>query len=143
MYVSFSGGKDSTVLLDIVRQDYPNVKAMFVDVPTQYPELKQFVQTFENVDIVKPKISFMEVCKKYGFPLISKEVSESVEGARKYLTKILNEHNDPTDRQTDSTRISISTKKLQETDNTVNFSHPLLLTKLQSKKAVGGARQQV
>ena len=113
VYVSFSGGKDSTVLLDIVRQDYPNVKAMFVDVPTQYPELKQFVQTFENVDIVKPKISFMEVCKKYGFPLISKEVSESVEGARKYLTKILNERNAPTDRQTDrqtdSTRISIST----------------------------------
>ena len=147
VYVSFSGGKDSTVLLDIVRQDYPNVKAMFVDVPTQYPELKQFVQTFENVDIIKPKISFMEVCKKYGFPLISKEVSESVEGARKYLTKILNERNAPTDRQTDrqtdSTRISISTKKLQETANTVNFPHPLLLTKLQSKKAVGGARQQV
>ena len=34
VYVSFSGGKDSTVLLDIVRQDYPNIPAMFVDVPT-------------------------------------------------------------------------------------------------------------
>ena len=85
VYVSFSGGKDSTVLLDIVREEYPNVKAMFVDVPTQYPELKAFAKTFDNVDIVKSKMSFMEVCDKYGFPLISKEVSECVYGARKYL----------------------------------------------------------
>ena len=92
VYVSFSGGKDSTVLLDIVRQDYPNIKAMFVDVPTQYPELKEFVKTFDNVDIVKSKISFAEVCEKYGFPLISKEVSECVSGAKKYLTSILQEN---------------------------------------------------
>lgn len=88
IYVSFSGGKDSTVLLDLVRKDYPEVKAMFVDVPTQYPELKQFVMTFKNVDIVKPKISFVEVCEKYGFPLISKEVSNCVSGARKYVKYI-------------------------------------------------------
>lgn len=89
VYVSFSGGKDSTVLLHIARQLYPDIKAMFVDVPTQYPELKEFVKKFENVDIISPKMSFMEVCEKYGFPIISKEVSECVYGARKYLTSIL------------------------------------------------------
>ncbi|WP_455945468.1 phosphoadenosine phosphosulfate reductase domain-containing protein [Eubacterium ramulus] len=92
VYVSFSGGKDSTVLLDIVRQDYPDTKAVFVDVPTQYPELKQFVMTFENVDIVKPKISFAQVCEEYGFPLISKEVSEKAMYARKYLKKYLEQN---------------------------------------------------
>ena len=91
VYVSFSGGKDSTVLLHICRELFPDIKAMFVDVPTQYPELRQFVKTFENVDIVMPKKNFMQVCKEYGFPLISKEVSECVYGARKYLTKILEE----------------------------------------------------
>ena len=101
VYVSFSGGKDSTVLLDIVRKQYPNVKAMFVDIPTQYPELRDFVKTYGNVDIVYPKIGFVEVCEKYGFPLISKEVSECVQGARKYLTSILNERASLTDRQTD------------------------------------------
>ena len=41
VYVSFSGGKDSTVLLDIIRKlGYSDVPAVFVDVPTQYPELK-------------------------------------------------------------------------------------------------------
>ena len=105
VYVSFSGGKDSTVLLDIARKIYPNIKALFVDVPTQYPELKQFAETFDNVDIVKPKVSFAEVCEKYGFPLISKEVSNCVSGARKYLKYLDNKKNENTiltDRQTDS-----------------------------------------
>ena len=86
VYVSFSGGKDSTVLLDIARKLYPDLKAMFVDVPTQYVELREFVKSFDNVDIVKPKISFMEVCEKYGFPLISKEVSECVSHSKKFLS---------------------------------------------------------
>lgn len=60
---------------------------MFVDVPTQYPELKEFVKTFPDVDIVKPKISFVEVCKKYGFPLISKEVSQIIEEAKTSIRK--------------------------------------------------------
>ena len=102
--ISFSGGKDSTVLMDIIRNrmGYKNIPAVFVDVPTQYPELKQFALTWDNVEVLKPKISFMEVCEKYGFPLISKEVSECVYGARKYLTKVLEQmHNSETDRQTD------------------------------------------
>ena len=103
VYVSFSGGKDSTVLLDIVRNrcGYKNIPAVFVDVPTQYPELRDFVKTFDNVEILKPKISFMEVCEKYGFPLISKETSESVQAARKYLTTVNADNADLTDRQTD------------------------------------------
>lgn len=104
VYVSFSGGKDSTVLLDIARKIYPNIKALFVDVPTQYPELKQFAQTFDNLVILKPEISFAEVCEKYGFPIISKEVSNCVSGARKYLKYLDNKKNANTiltDRQTD------------------------------------------
>ncbi|MBQ1789347.1 MAG: phosphoadenosine phosphosulfate reductase family protein, partial [Oscillospiraceae bacterium] len=86
VYVSFSGGKDSTVLLNLVREDFPNVPAVFCAVPTQYPELEQFAKTFDNVEIVRPKINFFQVCEKYGFPLISKEVSERVYYAQKYLT---------------------------------------------------------
>ena len=58
---------------------------VLVDVPTQYPELKKFAQTFDNLVILKPKISFAEVCEKYGFPMIGKEVSNCVSGARKYV----------------------------------------------------------
>ena len=101
VYISFSGGKDSTVLLHIARKLYPNIKAVFVDVPTQYPELKAFAERFDNVDILRPKISFMQVCDKYGFPLISKEVSGAVYDAKKYLTRVKEESSTLTDRQTD------------------------------------------
>lgn len=82
VYISFSGGKDSTVLLDLVRQDYPNVPALFVDVPTQYPELREFATSFENVEVVRPKMTYVQVCEKYGFPFINKETSNAVYQAR-------------------------------------------------------------
>lgn len=119
VYVSFSGGKDSTVLLDIVREEYPNVTAMFVDIPTQYPELREFVKTYDNVNIVKPKMGFIEVVKKYGFPLISKEASECVFSARKYLTSILQNETVLTDRQ--SIRIGIGTTELLEREHIRNI----------------------
>ena len=87
VYLSFSGGKDSTVLGHIIREvcGYKNIPFVFVDVPTQYPELKEFTQTFDNLVIFKPKISFAQVCEQYGFPMISKVVSNCVSGARKYV----------------------------------------------------------
>ena len=103
VYVSFSGGKDSTVLLDIARSMYPNIKAVFLDTSLEFPELRQFVSTYDNVEFLKPKMNFRQVIEKYGYPLISKEVSECVMGARIYLTKLLDEEslNRQTDRQTD------------------------------------------
>ena len=95
VYVSFSGGKDSTVLLHIARRLFPTIKAVFVDTGLEYPEIREFVRTFDNVDWLKPKMNFKQVIEKYGYPFISKEVSECVDGARKYL-RIL------TDRQTDT-----------------------------------------
>lgn len=89
VYISFSGGKDSTVLLDLIRNEcgYKNIPAVFVDVPTQYPELRDFAKTFKDVEILKPKISFMEVCERYGFPLISKEVALYVQQLQRPQTE--------------------------------------------------------
>ena len=78
VYVSFSGGKDSTVLLHIVRNLYPDVEAVFVNTGLEYPEIQQFVKTFDNVTILRPKMRFDEVIKIYGYPMISKEASECV-----------------------------------------------------------------
>ena len=115
VYVSFSGGKDSTVLLDIVRKMYPEIEAVFCDTGLEYPEIREFVKTFDNVTWLKPKMSFFQVCEKYGFPLISKEVSECVYGARKYLTSVIESASldRQTDRQTDI-RIDNSTKRLAD-----------------------------
>jgi len=78
VYVSFSGGKDSTVLLHIVRSIYPEVVAVFVDTGLEYPEIKEFVKTIDNVTWLKSKMPFNKVIEKYGYPVISKEVANII-----------------------------------------------------------------
>ena len=48
VYISFSGGKDSTVLLDLVRQVNYNIPGVFIDTGLEYPETKEFVKTIDN-----------------------------------------------------------------------------------------------
>ena len=76
VYVSFSGGKDSTVLLHIVRELYPTVPAVFCDTGLEYPEIRDFVKTIDNVIWLKPEMNFKEVIEKYGYPVISKAIAD-------------------------------------------------------------------
>lgn len=82
VYVSFSGGKDSTVLIDIVRKDYPNIEAIFVNTGLEYPSVRQFALSKENVTELRPTMNFRDVIIKYGYPIIGKEVSQVVQEAR-------------------------------------------------------------
>lgn len=79
VYVAFSGGKDSTVLLDIVRRIYPDVPAVFSDTGLEFPEVREFVKSCENVTIVRPEMNFRKVIEVYGYPVISKRVANTVE----------------------------------------------------------------
>lgn len=78
VYVSFSGGKDSQVLLHIARKLYHDIDAVFVNTGMEYPDLVKHVKTFENVTWLKPKMSFWKVVEKYGWPAISKENSQKI-----------------------------------------------------------------
>lgn len=82
IYVSLSGGKDSTVLWDITHKLFPDVPAVFSNTGLEYPEIQQFAKSI-CTDVVSPKMSFTEVIKTYGYPLISKEVSEAIYYARR------------------------------------------------------------
>jgi len=73
VYISFSGGKDSTVLLNMVRKILGNIPAVFVDTGLEFPEIREFVKTVPNVEWIKPKNNFKQVIEKYGYPMISKE----------------------------------------------------------------------
>lgn len=82
-YVSFSGGKDSTVALDLVRRFVdPNIKAVFCNTGNEYPEIVQFVKTWENVTIITPKVSIRNVIANHGFPLLSKETAHGIRQAK-------------------------------------------------------------
>lgn len=78
VYISFSGGKDSTVQLDLVRRDYPDIPAVFFDTGLEFPEIRDFVKTIENVIWRRPKMTFKEVIETYGFPVVSKEQAQYI-----------------------------------------------------------------
>lgn len=87
VYVSFSGGKDSTVLLHLVRSMYPEVKAVFCDTGLEFPEIKEFVRATDNVEWLKPKMGFRQVIEKYGYPVTTKEQSHYIEMLNKNYDK--------------------------------------------------------
>ncbi|GAG26451.1 unnamed protein product, partial [marine sediment metagenome] len=53
VHISTSGGKDSTVLLHMIRSMYPEVKAVNVAVP-MYPETRRFLKTIDNLEVLVP-----------------------------------------------------------------------------------------
>lgn len=92
VYVSFSGGKDSTVLKHIVDGMYDDVPALFVNTGLEYPEIQRFVKDVKagkwdcfnsDIEILRPKMRFDEVVKKYGYPAISKDISSCIYWAKR------------------------------------------------------------
>jgi 3'-phosphoadenosine 5'-phosphosulfate sulfotransferase (PAPS reductase)/FAD synthetase len=98
VYVSFSGGKDSTVLADLCAQVCEwygwTLYLCFVNTGLEYPEIQKFVRSFADwlsekydievvLDVIRPEMRFDQVLKTYGYPVISKEVSQTVCEARK------------------------------------------------------------
>ena len=85
VYISFSGGKDSTVLLHLVRSLYPEIEAVFCNTGLEYPEIVKFVKDIPNVRILKPELTFKQVIDQKGYPVISKSVANTVRLARKNI----------------------------------------------------------
>lgn len=85
-YISFSGGKDSTVLKHIIDNMGYNIESVYIDTGLEYPEIKQFIKD-NKCTIIKPEMSFYEIIKKYGYPVFSKEIAKNIEYGRKALLK--------------------------------------------------------
>ena len=79
--ISFSGGKDSTVLTHLVHGIYPDVPLVFANTGLEYPEIQAFAKKM-GAQFVRPKMQFSEVISKYGYPLISKEIAQSIYATR-------------------------------------------------------------
>lgn len=76
--VSYSGGKDSAVLLYLARKLYPALPAVFCNTGLEYPEILNLVRRTPNVTVVRPKIPFHRVVRDYGWPVISKKVARGL-----------------------------------------------------------------
>lgn len=92
VYVSFSGGKDSTVLKHIVDSMYMDVPSVFVNTGLEYPEIRRFVREVKagkwdcfnsDIEILRPEMRFDQVIQKYGYPVATKRVATYVETAKR------------------------------------------------------------
>lgn len=82
VYLSFSGGKDSTVLMDIARQVDNRIPAVFVDTWLEYPQIRSFVKTYDNVVTLKPTMGLKDIIRQYGWCFPSKDVAQIIWHAR-------------------------------------------------------------
>lgn len=82
VYVSFSGGKDSTVLKHLVDSIYDDVPSVFCNTGLEYPEVRSFALKQPNTIRIDPKIKFYDVIERYGYPIISKEQSQFIHEVR-------------------------------------------------------------
>ena len=86
VYVSFSGGKDSTVLMFLARMLNPDILGVFCNTGCEDPSIIRFVNEKKdegwNITTIRPKKTPREVWAKYGFPLVSKEQAEMIYSVR-------------------------------------------------------------
>jgi phosphoadenosine phosphosulfate reductase len=66
LYVAWSGGKDSTVLLHLVRKRHPDVPVLFIDSGAEFPDTLAFITEVErawrlNLTIMEPAMSLLEL----------------------------------------------------------------------------------
>ncbi len=101
--VSFSGGKDSTVLLDIVLKVHQEMKSDIYIIPAYayeitFPETLSFINNtidkyrnkykyLKELYLAKPKKPWMEILQEYGYPIFSKQISVSLNRVLKVKSK--------------------------------------------------------
>lgn len=86
VYLAFSGGKDSTVLMHLCEMIKPDIMCVFVNTGCESPGIVRFVREMKeeghNIKVISPKMRPRDIWEKYGFPLVSKEVAENVHAVR-------------------------------------------------------------
>lgn len=89
VYISYSGGKDSTVLSHIAKSIYPNILHLFANTTNEYPETLQHIKwekesngtnliTILPVDCHGELWTFKKVVEHYGYPIFSKRISNAI-----------------------------------------------------------------
>lgn len=91
--VAFSGGKDSTVVLHIVRQYNPDIPVIFANTRVEMPETIKFIRELKekwnlNLIEVKGKYTFWQIVEKYGLPSTRFLTNSKIALASKGLTQL-------------------------------------------------------
>lgn len=101
--ISFSGGKDSTVLLDLVVKVHKQIKSKIKLIPAYayeitFPEtlvfIKKIISNYQKKNkylqdllLAKPKLPWFEILKQKGYPIYSKQISVILNRIKKAKSK--------------------------------------------------------
>lgn len=83
-YISFSGGKDSTVLSYLIDLAIPgnNIPRVYMNTGIEYNMIRDFVYSLSEKDnrfiIIAPENNIREILEKYGYPFKSKKHAKKV-----------------------------------------------------------------
>ena len=99
-YISFSGGKDSTILHYLIDLALPNNKIprLFINTGVEYQDIRKYVNELaindDRIKIINSGINLKNMLKKYGYPFKSKQHSHNwtiYNNNRKECDKYINE----------------------------------------------------
>lgn len=84
VYLSYSGGLDSTVLLHLIRKVLgSSVPAVFCNTGLEFPEITSFARNASGeYREIRSEMNFKKVILTYGYPLISKEAAGKIRKLR-------------------------------------------------------------
>lgn len=83
-YLSFSGGKDSTILHYLLDIALPNnrIPRVFINTGIEYLKIVEFVKNLASKDdrfvIIAPSVNVKQMLEKYGYPFKSKQHSHNL-----------------------------------------------------------------
>lgn len=83
-YLSFSGGKDSTILHHLLDMALPNnnIPRVYIDTGIEYLAIRQYVMQLAKSDtrfvIIRPSLAVKPMLEKYGYPFKSKQHSHNL-----------------------------------------------------------------
>lgn len=84
--ISSSFGKDSVVMIDLVRKLYPEIPIGYVNTGVEHPSSVELSKKYDNVLEIQPKKSIKEVIDEYGYMLpLGKEKTNTIALCRKNL----------------------------------------------------------
>lgn len=102
-YISFSGGKDSTILHYLIDIAIPNndIPRVFINTGIEYNDIVNFVKDLQKNDdriiIINSGINIKNMLETYGYPFKSKEHSKKLDlyqhgSSSEWITNYLDEH---------------------------------------------------
>ncbi len=101
-YISFSGGKDSTVLSKLIDMALPdnNIPRVYADTGIELNMIRNFVYKLAEddwrIEIIKPSQNIRDILEFYGYPFKSKHHSRYVDiFRRKGVTKSIKQYTTP------------------------------------------------